>query len=170
MVLNSFLREAGVFIMKPQRGSEEQGGDWGGRVLSSSTNTQKATWVTLRLHHQEKQCAFCLAIFEITGGGSQLPCPEGTQATLWRDPCDEVLRSMSSAIWKQICQLQSSLKMTAALPYGFNQSRALGTIVLLSISEYFMTKMFQRSNNYGEVRINRVRKVCFLQNCKKSLI
>jgi len=72
------------------------------------------------------------------------------------------LRSVSVVMWKQVSQPLSSLKMTAALSFGFNQSGTLGTIVLLLISKYSMAKMPQRSNKCKEARINRIRKACFL--------
>lgn len=98
----------------------------------------------------------------ITHRGSQLPCFEGTQATLWRCSCDKGLWSVSVVMWKQVSQPLSSLQMTAALSFDFNQSESLGTIVLLLISKYFMAKMPQRSNKCKEARINRIRKACFL--------
>ena len=69
---------------------------------------------------------------------------------------------MSVVMWKQVNQPLSSLKMTAALSLGFNQSGTLGTIVVLLISKYFMAKTPQRSNKCKEARINRIRKACFL--------
>ena len=118
--------------------------------------------VNVRLCY-EKQCIFFLAIS--LGSATEEASCHVVRALKqpWGDaPVTKDLRSVSVVMWEQVSQPLSSLKMTAALSFGFNQSGTLGTIVLLLISKYSMAKMPQRSNKCKEARINRIRKACFL--------